>query len=353
MCVWLPQWPLQRLLHEQPDLQDKPVALVNPRGRRGPQVVCCSSRAARAGIRAGMPLAEAQAIETRLQVCAEDPDRDFRSLGKLAVWAGRFSPFVGVEERPSPQALLLDVTGCAACFHGEDQLLLRAAREFAEQKWKVRVALADTIGAAWALAHHANTPFLARPAETENILMQLPVAALRLPEDAVRALAQLGIDQVRSLMSLDRDSIPNRFGVEVLRRLDQALGRLPEVLVPYQFLSEVRAVYPFAFPTDRLGDLRQALFRLAEQIQTTLQSRRWGARRLECLFYFETAAPQKIEIGLSRPSSSAAHLGAPGWRKCAWRKRCKPWPCASVPWSPWPITRPTSSRTITPPSSPC
>ena len=105
MCVGLPVWPLQRLLHDQPGLRNKPVAIC--RTARVPEVAVCSRRAAQAGIRPGMPVAEARAIESNLILCEENLEADRRALEGLAHWADRYSPIVGLEDEIAPQSLLI------------------------------------------------------------------------------------------------------------------------------------------------------------------------------------------------------------------------------------------------------
>lgn len=156
MCIFLPAWPLQRLVHERPALRGKAVALATAHDSR-PSILCYSRAAARAGVRPGMPVAEAVAIDPALLVEEEDPAGDRRALEQLAAWAERYSPHVGLEEGPAPRCLFLDVTGCAACFRGEDNLLRLAERELAEQGWIGRISLADTVGTAWALAHYGES----------------------------------------------------------------------------------------------------------------------------------------------------------------------------------------------------
>jgi protein ImuB len=256
-----------------------------------------------------MPVAEALAVERRLHVQEADPEGDARSLERLAEWLERYSPVVGVEEGPDPQSLLIDITGCAAYFREEDRLLQRAAGELKGQRFSARLAMADTAGAAWGLARFAQTPCRAAPGKTEWALRPLPVAALRLPEETLRALAGLGVERVGQLMDLPRSDLPARFGGAVLRRLDQALGLLPEVIVPHRPAPEVFAVYPFEYATERLDELSRVIDRLAEDVHSLLQSRNRGARRVECRLYHETAAPRRLEAGLCRPSRSAEHLG--------------------------------------------
>lgn len=245
---------------------------------------------------------------TALSVCQEDPANDRRALERLAVWAQRYSPIVGLEEGATPQSLLLDVSGCADCFHGEDRLAQQAVRELREQGWSARVAIADTVGAAWALAHAVPSWCVTPPGETEKTLSPLPLAALRLPAETMQTLAELGIERIGQLASLPRASVPGRFGVLALQRLDQALGRLLEPIVPHQPLAEVQVSCSFAYPTDRRDALNHALDKLFERIEATLRRRNRGARRLECWFYHETAAPLRIEVRLFRPSDSARHL---------------------------------------------
>src|SRR6202521_2730085 len=115
MCIYLPQWSLQNLRHHRPELRDKPTALIE-RQASGARVSQCCERAAWAGVRPGMPLAEAQAIHRQLFIQEEDPARDRQALERLAEWAQRYSPIVGLEEET--ESLLLDISGCAACFHG-------------------------------------------------------------------------------------------------------------------------------------------------------------------------------------------------------------------------------------------
>jgi protein ImuB len=101
-----------------------------------------------------MPLTEALAICPQLSIHEQDIEADRQALLELAKWAERYSPIVGLEPGPAPEGLLLDITGCAGCFGGEDRLLQRARRELKADGWLARVAIADTIGAAWALTRY-------------------------------------------------------------------------------------------------------------------------------------------------------------------------------------------------------
>jgi protein ImuB len=317
MCIHLPKWPLQRLYHDHPSLRDKPVVLYDSQSKHGSKVVLYGAperepgagRRARAAVRAGMPVAEANAIVRGLQLWKYDPAGDLQALRGLADWASRFSPFVSLADASAPESLLLDITGCAPLFRGEEPLLDQVDSGLIGQGWKARLAIADTIGAAWAIAlYTSEAGRIASPGQTEQVLRPLPVAALRLPDETVRCLRALGVESIGELMDLPRSSVPARLGPMVLERLDQALGHSPEVLVPYRPPPEIDEVCPFEWPTDRQDVLNHALGRLTDRIHEKLRQRHQGARKLECWLCHENTLPTRIELGLSRPSRSARHL---------------------------------------------
>jgi protein ImuB len=137
----------------------------------------------------------------------------------------------------------------------------------------------------------------------------LPVAALRLPDETLATLARLGIATVGDLLRLPRAELPARFGPGVLRRLDQALGRLPEPIVPHGVAAELRAGYRFEYPTDRLADLLHVVDRLAGELHAALDRRNLGARQVECRLYHEAGPPLAVAVGLYRPTSCPRYLG--------------------------------------------
>ena len=156
----------------------------------------CSARAKALGITPGMSLAEATALagSSKLHPEGYDPAADQEALKELAEWCRRFSPLVGLEDAAAPDCLLLDTTGLAHLFGGEAALAAKIIHDFAHRGLAVRVAIADTVGAAWAIAHfghqidpqsHAicnlqSSPslFAIPPGEVSTALRPLPVEAL-------------------------------------------------------------------------------------------------------------------------------------------------------------------------------
>ena len=120
-------------------------------GRR--LAVAAANRAALAlGLRPGLPLAHAQAMVPGLEVVVADPAADAAALGDLAAWCLRYAPLTA----PDPlDGIWIDTTGCAHLHGGEAAMLGDLIARLGRSGIGARAAMADTPGAAWALARHA------------------------------------------------------------------------------------------------------------------------------------------------------------------------------------------------------
>lgn len=231
------------------------------------------------------------------------------------LWCQRYSPVVGLEEFGVPDSLLLDVTGCAHLFGGEGGLARQVAADFRLRGLSVRGAMADTIGAAWALAHYgrreAGRPeIIVVPAgEHAEFLRPLPVKALRLPAGVVETLEKLDVRRIGQLLSLPRDGLLSRLGPEVLQRLDQALGRRAEWIVPERPPAPVEARWSFEHPISHRQTIEAVLQRLVGRIVDQLASRGEGVQSLRVHLTGPQGEQVRFSVGMLRPSASEAHVG--------------------------------------------
>jgi protein ImuB len=104
-----------------------------------------------------MTVAHARALLRSPILVDYDPRGDRLALERLARWAMRFSPVVGVdtgsvEEGQEPDSILIDISGCERVFHGEECLLGLISASLAGLRLHHRLGVAPTIGAAWAAA---------------------------------------------------------------------------------------------------------------------------------------------------------------------------------------------------------
>jgi protein ImuB len=326
LAIWLPNWPIQRRRNNRPELAGRPVILQAP-SRRGQAVAACSAEAAAAGIRPGMPIAEALVGANPRHTVVElhDPAADRRALEDLARWCHQFSPTVGLEDTDEPEMLLVDATRLAPLYGGEPALVRQVAAAFKRRNLDARLALADTLGAAWALAHyspchpevfrrvHAASPrgadsSAALGVTVEDQLAPLPLAALRLPPDLLETLADLGLAQIADLVALPREQLRSRFGPLLATRIDQALGAASEVIVAVEPPPDFTVEHAFDFPIARQEAIRYAIEHLLRRLGWLLSARNAGALRLRCRFDCEGGPPVAVEFDLFQPTARVRHL---------------------------------------------
>ena len=247
----------------------------------------------------------------RLHLELHDPEADRLALEELAQWCQRFSPLVGPEQGECPESLLLDVSGLEALFGGEASLTAEVYLAFAQRGLEVRIAVADTIGAAWAVAHFGPArPTIARVPAGASLaaLAPLPVESLRVPAESAALLRQLGIRRVQQLAVLERSALLSRFGPEVLERLDQATGKAAEVIGACPLPPELEHSWSFEYPTERREAINHVLTELIARLSGFLGGQRRGVLELVCRFEFEEGQPLSVPVGLFRASATAVHL---------------------------------------------
>ncbi len=268
-------------------------------------VAHASPVAVAAGARPGMLLAEARALCPEAAVLPHDARRDTLTLEHLALWAQRFSPVVRSEP---PDALLGDVGGCARLFRGEENIARQAVRGLAEQRIRARAAIADTVSAAWALAHAGDEAVIvAPPGQDVACVAGLPPAALRLGARVVEQLDLIGIRTIGDLLMLPANTLPSRFGEETVLRIRQLLGEAAEWVDAPRRAAVFAARMAFG-PSDSVEVLMAAIERVVATLCERLVAGGAAARRLRMVVYFEQRPPEEMWIGLSRPSRDARHL---------------------------------------------
>ncbi len=257
------------------------------------------------GLHPGMKLAHAQAMVPGLRVARETPQADADALAGLAAWCLRYTPLT---RALPPDGIWLDLTGCAPLHGGEAALLSDLASRLGRAGLCARIALADTPGAAHALARYAGTALTIAPEGVPAILLALPVEALRLEAEAVVPLHRFGLRRIGDLVALPRAPLTRRLGAGVVRRLDQALGRVQEPIEPALPSPPVAARLAFAEPLLGADALSAATAHLAGLLCGRLEARGQGARRLELMFQRADGSRQRQRIALARPSHAAAHI---------------------------------------------
>jgi len=263
------------------------------------------------GLALGEPLADARAKAGFLQVRSVDAAADDAALRRLALWATRYTPTASPwDEENGADGFFLDIEGASHLFGGEESLLADlAARLEKNFGLPARLAIADTPGAAWAASRFHPERFIilssGREAET---LAPLPVEALRLSSEICATLRRLGFKSVGALLQKPRAPFAARFSAKLLRRLDQALGRLDEPLVPIvppPVYHSLRYLLEPIVTNDAVVALSS---RLMQTLAHVLVRDDVGARTLKLSLYQVDGEVKTLAVALTQPTRSAAHV---------------------------------------------
>jgi protein ImuB len=317
VSVWLPRWPIQRSLAAQAKKpSDKPIDPDRPfvlaiTAAGGPRIAALNEAAEAAGLTLGEPLADARAKAGNVQTRAIDAADDDDALRRLALWATRYTPTASPwGEDNGADGFFLDIEGAAHLFGGEEKLItdlsLRLEKNFG---LPARLAVADTPGAAWALSRFHSAPFPVLPSGQEAAaLATLPIEALRLSPETCGTLRRLGFKSVGTLLDKPRAPFAARFPAELLRRIDQALGRVDEPLVPIVASPVYHTLRYLLEPIITQEAIVALASRLMHVLVHVLTRDDVGARMLRLSLYRVDGAVETIDIGLTLPTRNVAHI---------------------------------------------
>jgi len=256
----------------------------------------------------------------------------------------------------TPDAIVLEIGGSLRLFGGERTLALAALDWLTRHGVAAYAGVASTVGAAHALAHalalaptstrshraaahgkqaahashavHAAQPARGRgahgvradaraagaimaplaraaPGAERAALAPLPLAVLRLSEELLEALHELGLATVGDALALPRHEVPARLGDELLVRLDQALGRAPEGLARVAPPLEFERTREFAGALESRVVLALVVRELVDDLVVALARQEHVCARLELRLWPSDAAQDAPPLALVRHASRA------------------------------------------------
>lgn len=271
------------------------------------RLVAVDAAAAAQGLFVGQSLSDARAISPLLETREIDRAYIERTFADFADWHSNASPIVSIlTDHAAYGDLVLDITGVSHLFGGEHRMLATLTGRLAALGFAVDGAIAPTIGAAWALAHFKPGKII--DAELAETLAPLPVAALRLEEAQVELLVQMGLKRIGDLYGRNRHALTARFGPALVARLDQALGRIEERLVPRLPIPERHTERKFAEPIVLMDDVLMTVTDLAFRLAQALESEGIGAQAFHLFLYRVDHKVMTFSVNASRATRDPNHI---------------------------------------------
>ena len=316
LAIWLrrlaiDRWRLAEGIEKGQGEDATPLVLITETAR-GVRIAAANAAGLAAGAAPGMMLADARTLCPQLATAPADPAGDLAFVEKLALWAQRWGPWSALDP---PDGVIVDITGVAHLFGGEEALLADVATGLARRRLSGRLAIAPTAGAAWALAHYGpDRAILPSDGTIERRLAQLPVAALRLDDDILLVLRRLGLKRLGDLQGIAREALARRFrnrhapAANPLLRMDQIMGRMPEPLLPVIAVHAPIVQRRLMEPIRHRNLLDQVVNDLADDMARELEGRRQGARRLELAMWKVDGEVVTRRLELAAASRDPVHI---------------------------------------------
>lgn len=276
------------------------------------RLVALDHRAIAAGLFATQSLSDARSLCPALVVREIDHPFLASVFADFADWHSYASPIVSVLTDAAPYGdLVLDITGVSHIFGGEAAMLQKVTGRLEALGFSVTGAIAESVGAAWGLAHFSSS----RLVEAQNhkpglpdVLRDLPVAALRLSEDQVAGLMQMGLRHVGQLYGRDRRALTARFGASLILRLDQALGQIEERVKPRLPLAEHYAERRFPEPIGLIDDVLMTAHDLAIRLSNDLERQGLGAQEFHLFLYRVDHQLMTLSVKAARATRDPGHI---------------------------------------------
>lgn len=304
VSIWFPNLRTDWFAARQPHLKN--TAFVLKGSSHGRIIVTASSEAAQAGgIVTGMVLADAKAILPTLPVFDDVPKLSTQLLQRIAEWSIRFTPAAAPDP---PDGILLDATGCAHLWGGENQYITDITARLAARGYTAHIAIAGTIGAAWAVARFGRGSLVVESGYQLQALSGLPPAALRLESETVLRLHKLGLCTIERFIAMPRKTLRSRFGSQIIQRIAQALGEEEESFTPIFPLQPYEERLPCLEPILTRTGIEIALDCLLKTLCNRLRKEGKGLRTAYFRCYRMDSTAQGIEIATSRASHVEEHL---------------------------------------------
>lgn len=271
------------------------------------RLVALDAEAEAHGLIEGQALSDAKALCPSLIAHQIDHGTVQNLFEQMADWHANASPITAIISDWAPYGdLLLDITGVAHLFGGEPKMLEMLTKRLQSHGFCTQGAIAPSIGAAMALSHFAPGQIVDKDIKTA--IRNLPITALRLDEQTIIGLTQMGLKKIGQLYNRDRQALRARFGTTLLTRLDQALDQIKERLVPRLPVPDRMANRKFAEPIGLIDDVLMTVTDLTHQLSAQLEAEGLGAQSFHLMLFRVDHQMMTLSVNAARATRDAAHI---------------------------------------------
>ena len=267
-CMFIPDFPVQAVIRQDPDLRYKPVAILE--GAAPLTKVFAANATARAlGVELGMTKLKVETcpgVERRWRA----PSQEVTAHAALLDCAWTISPRIEEAENGSgaglPGTVVLDIAGCEKLFGSQQKIADDLKHIAAEVGLEANVSIAGNPEAAICAARGFAGVTLIPPGKEADYLGPLPLSALNIPDGLLETLARWGIHTCAEFAVLPEIAVIERLGQPGQHWQRLCRGTDLRQLLAKEFPDHFEEYLQLEFSVDLLEPLLFVLNRLLEQL---------------------------------------------------------------------------------------
>ena len=304
--LFLPRFPIQRRVNEQPSLAGRPV-LLHADDRGVQRVRFASGSALKRGVRPAQTVAAASALEPSVVRLPFEPAQEAAALHSLGEALLPLAPGFQVD---APEGLWLDASATKLS-GGEARWADRVLAACRAARFKARCVVGSERFTTQALARWRGDSLAVVPARGGNELPALPLVALEdgwLGPSAAAPFRALGLSTLGELAGLPAGALVARFGTMGLTAARLCRGEDDSRFVADPLPEAFEESVQLDWPAEALEPVLFALKTAVDRICARLQGRQKAAVRLAVTVGLERGEPMVVPLILARPSAQSKLL---------------------------------------------
>lgn len=316
LYVWFPflasEVRIRHQVKQQPQLGLQPFVLTHLH-KGTDRLVSLNSAAQAQGLSVGQSLADARSFLSHLTSEPADPQIPEQFLATLARWSERFTPLAGLHGPFKPElganrqdALVLDISGIAHLFGGEQAMLEHSLRAFADFGLTVQGCITDTKAGARALCLLKPETHIVPRGKIFEAVKDLSIQALEPSAAVTKQLTHLGLLKIEHLVNLPKGGLARRFGLDLVQRLNQMLGLSPDPIEPIEMNRPYSVRLRFPEPLGLQDDLVAAAERILKHLFQRLSKQSLGLRQLVFTLTSPNGECETIQLGFAAACNDLA-----------------------------------------------
>jgi len=253
-AVHAAEFPAQSLLRLRPDLQSRPVVVLE--GEAPIQSLCAmNTHARRRGASLRMTRVEAESLNG-LCILTRSAANEAAAREVFLERAAQFSPRIEKAAcTESAHALVLDISGSARLFGPPQMLAERLRASLRSSGFHVSIAVSSNFDAARMLAAANRGVTVLAEGKESSALARLPIVALNLPADQHEIFVLWGIRTLGEIAALPEVDMISRLGQQARRWRELALGLAGHTFQPIEAKFHLEEFIDFETHVDQIDSL--------------------------------------------------------------------------------------------------